>query len=80
MIRDTDITKDYMTYKEIGEILGVSHTRARQITEGALKKLSHSKNRTRWERLREILGDIEEERARRDMAYEELRGDLEWSK
>lgn len=73
MIRDTE---GAMSYKEIGEILGVSHTRARQITEGALNKLAHPKNRTRWERFREILEYIEEERARRVAAYEELRGDL----
>ena len=47
------------TYKEIGEILGVSAQRVRIIERSALIKLSHPKNRKIWTEIIETIYEID---------------------
>lgn len=54
-----------MTYAQIAVILGLSTERVRQIEKRAIAKLSHPKNKKLWDSVREALGEIEKERAKR---------------
>ncbi|MDL0088140.1 sigma factor-like helix-turn-helix DNA-binding protein [Campylobacter gastrosuis] len=59
-----------MTHAAIAKILGLSTERVRQIEKRAIAKLSHPRNKQAWERIREILQEIEDERAKRDSESE----------
>lgn len=54
-----------MTHAVIAKILGLSTERVRQIEKRAIAKLAHPKNKKLWESVREALGEIEKERAKR---------------
>ncbi|MSN96327.1 RNA polymerase subunit sigma-70 [Campylobacter sp. FMV-PI01] len=55
-----------MTYAEIGKVLGLSVSRVREIEKCAITKMSHPKNKKIWMEIREILIEIEKDRAKRD--------------
>lgn len=59
-----------MTHSAIAKILGLSTEGVRRIEQRAIAKLSHPKNKQVWERIREILSEIEAERAKRDSESE----------
>lgn len=52
-----------MTFKEMGEILGISSQRAQKIYERAIKKLSSPKNLKKWKEILDSLRELEKERA-----------------
>lgn len=54
-----------MTLKEIAQILGLSTERVRQIERSALAKLSHPRNRKKWEEIKEAMAMIQRDEARR---------------
>ena len=53
-----------MTLKEIAQILGLSTERVRQIERTALAKLSHPRNRKKWEEVKETMAMIQRDKAR----------------
>lgn len=55
-----------MTFKEIGKALGISEENARAIYIKALAKLSHPRNKEKWRKIIEAIGEIEAEQAKRD--------------
>lgn len=67
-----------MTFKEVGEILGISPQRAEKIYQNALRKLSSPKNKDRWRKILETLSEIEKQRAESDSNTLELKKDLKY--
>jgi len=53
-----------MTLKQIAQILGLSTERVRQIERTALAKLSHPRNRKKWEEIKETMAMIQKDRVR----------------
>ncbi|MBE2985530.1 RNA polymerase subunit sigma-70 [Campylobacter sp. RM12920] len=55
-----------MTHLAIAKLLGVSAERVRQLERSAIAKLSHPRNMAKWKKIKEIMAEIEKERALRD--------------
>ena len=53
-----------MTLNQIAQILGLSTERVRQIERSALAKLSHPRNRKKWEEIKETMAMIQKDRVR----------------
>ncbi len=56
-----------MTLKQIAQILGLSTERVRQIERTALAKLSHPRNRKKWEEIKETMAMIQRDKVRAGM-------------
>lgn len=53
-----------MTLKQIAQILGLSTERVRQIERTALAKLSHPRNRKKWEEIKETIAMMQQDKVR----------------
>ena len=53
-----------MTLNQIAQILNLSTERVRQIERSALAKLSHPRNRKKWEEIKETMAMIQKDRVR----------------
>jgi hypothetical protein len=56
-----------MTLNQIAQILGLSTERVRQIERSALAKLSHPRNRKKWEEIKETMAMIQRDKVRAGM-------------
>lgn len=56
-----------MTLKQIAQILGLSTERVRQIERTALAKLSHPRNRKKWEEIKETMAMMQQDKVRAGM-------------
>lgn len=54
-----------MTFREIGRELGISVQRVHKIYKCALKKLSHPRNKDKWQEILDTIKEIEKERAKK---------------
>lgn len=64
-----------MSFDEIASILNISVDEVYRIHKSALMKLSHPKNRFKWEEIKESLRAINDEKTSK---YESLLKELEW--
>ncbi|MDL0089267.1 sigma factor-like helix-turn-helix DNA-binding protein [Campylobacter gastrosuis] len=53
-----------MTQSEVARVLGLSLGRVAQIERQALAKLSHPKNKKKWELIKEIMAELYAESAK----------------
>ncbi|TEY01256.1 sigma factor-like helix-turn-helix DNA-binding protein [Campylobacter sp. US33a] len=55
-----------MTFEEIAKELKLSRARVLQIYKGAINKLSHPRNKDKWQAIFETLETIKQERIQRE--------------